>query len=391
MRRMPAPVRLIVLATHPVQYRAPLYRHLAAQDWLELEVWYGDTYGVTPTTSLWGVKDFRWDTDLLTGYEHRFLPNKSLTPGPFHRFGALNPSLIPAFRRAAPDAALVSGYSQAFHWTALAAAMSMRVPVLYTSDSNALAEPTGLKGRVKHALVERLYRRISAFLVSGATNDRHYAQYDVPENKRFFFPWAVDNAFFARQADAARRQRGEVRESWNVQKGRTVLLFAGVLLDRKRPFDLVDAVARGEGIHVVFAGSGPEEARLREYAAEKVGSKATFLGFVPQTELPKVYASADLLVIPSSYEPWGLVVNEALACGTPAIASNAVGAAYDLVHPALRYPCGDVETLVRAVEIFRERRDEISRWSTARLERFDFSVDAAGLREALSSALRRVV
>jgi glycosyltransferase involved in cell wall biosynthesis len=78
------------------------------------------------------------------------------------------------------------------------------------------------------------------------------------------------------------------------------------------------------------------------------------MGFVNQSELPAVYASADVLVLPSDgQETWGLVVNEAMACGIPAIVSDAVGCGPDLIEPGLTgatFPLGDVAALASAIE-----------------------------------------
>ena len=75
-----------------------------------------------------------------------------------------------------------------------------------------------------------------------------------------------------------------------------------------------------------------------------MGVNVRMLGFVNQSELPGIYASADVLVVPSDFrETWGLVVNEAMACGTPAVVSVAVGCAPDLIMEGLTgaiFPCG---------------------------------------------------
>jgi glycosyltransferase involved in cell wall biosynthesis len=85
-----------------------------------------------------------------------------------------------------------------------------------------------------------------------------------------------------------------------------------------------------------------------EAAALGVSKRVRFLGFVNQSQLPAVYASADVMVLPSEYEPFAVVVNEAMCCGCPVIASDRVGAARDLVAPVRQefvYPAGDVKAL----------------------------------------------
>lgn len=380
--------RLLVLATHPIQYRAPLYRRLAAEDWLDVEVWYGDDYGVRPTASPWGVRDFRWDTDLLSGYRQRFFRNAAWRPGPTRRLGIYNPGLGGEVARTAPDAVWISGYASLHSWQSLLGAWRAKVPILYASDSNVFAEPGGVRGALKRVVVSWIYRRIAAFLVSGATNDAHYEAYGVPAGKRFPVPWAVDNERYAKAADNARASREEIRARWGVAEGRDVVLFSGRLSPEKDPLTLLRAVESDPRLHMVVAGSGPLDEEVNRGGAERLAGRFTALGFVNQGTLPSVYAAADLLVLPSRFEPWGLVVNEALAAGCPVVAADRVGAAHDLVPPAFRFGTGDPADLARAIEAWRGDRDVRSdpvRWARGQVRGFTFDADARGLRVACES------
>jgi glycosyltransferase involved in cell wall biosynthesis len=380
--------RLVVLATHPIQYKAPLFRYLAQEPWLDLEVWYGDRYGVEPRESAWGVRDFTWDVNLLEGYRHRFFRNWSLRPEPSTRFGIVTLGLRNELARTRPDAVWISGYAKLHSWASFGAALSKRIAIIYNSDTNAFAEPTGMKRALKHAVVERLYGVVDAFLVTGTSNERHYEMYGVTQEKRFFVPWAIDNALFADGADRALLRRDQIRSTWGVRSGHDVLLFVGRLTSTKAPELLISVTEAVPNVHAVFAGSGPLESELRARASRLIPGRATFLGFTKQTELPAVYSASDLLILPSSYEPWGLVINEALASGCPAAASEAVGAAYDLVPSELRFPIVDQARLCDVVRNFRTLRstqpDMIS-WARARVGEFSFDRDARGILAALES------
>jgi glycosyltransferase involved in cell wall biosynthesis len=168
-------------------------------------------------------------------------------------------------------------------------------------------------------------------------------------------PYVIDNDWFA---DRARLfDRTQIRQAWGIPPEALVVLFCAKFLPRKRPLDVIRAFAQAdiEDAYLVLAGDGP----LREQMAdlcEKIGvlGKVKFIGIVPYSELPGVYSAADLLVVASSHEPWGLPVNEAMVCGTPVIVSDRVGARYDLVQEGetgFVYPCGDVQALAK---IFRE-------------------------------------
>src|ERR1700682_1555405 len=130
-----------------------------------------------------------------------------------------------------------------------------------------------------------------------------------------------------------------------------VILFCAKLQPRKRPFDLLRAFAKAnlDNALLVYAGEGPLRAQLEAEAGSLgIAEKVKFLGFLNQSQLPAIYAASDLMVLPSEYEPFAVVVNEASCCGCAVAASDHVGAARDLIlpiHPDLIYPCGDVEAL----------------------------------------------
>ena len=123
----------------------------------------------------------------------------------------------------------------------------------------------------------------------------------------------------------------------------------------KRFSDLIEAIARmpsKKQVEAVFIGTGPLADPLRQLAAERQVN-AHFLGFCNQTELPLLYALGDVLVLPSSHEPWGLVVNEAMTMGRPAIVSEVVGSGPDLVvadQSGYICPVGDTQAIAQALE-----------------------------------------
>jgi glycosyltransferase involved in cell wall biosynthesis len=162
-------------------------------------------------------------------------------------------------------------------------------------------------------------------------------------------PYVVDNDWWTAQSSGVDRRA--VRASWGARLEDTVVLFCAKLQPWKRPADLLHAFAQANlrAALLVFAGEGPLRAELEsEAVALGISSRVRFLGFVNQSQLPAVYTSADVMVLPSEYEPFGVVVNEAMCCGCPVIASDRVGAAKDLIEPINRefiLACGNIEGL----------------------------------------------
>jgi glycosyltransferase involved in cell wall biosynthesis len=131
----------------------------------------------------------------------------------------------------------------------------------------------------------------------------------------------------------------------------------------------------------MFVGDG----ELRAVLERGAGPDVIFAGFRNQSEMPAYYAAADLFVLLAEREPWGLALNEAMACGTGVIASDQVGAAYDLidVETGLRLGVRDVAGLARVLPDLMARSDALGRGARTRIASWDFGADIAGLKVAL--------
>ena len=145
----------------------------------------------------------------------------------------------------------------------------------------------------------------------------------------------VDNERFAKAADSLRGERHRIRAASGVRESALCVLFAGKLEAKKRVTDVLEALQiaddLGIDVHGLVVGTGAEMTNARRMVAS-LDLPVTFTGFLNQTEMPRSYVAADVVVLPSDYgETWGLVINEAMATGLPAIVSNRVGCAGDLV------------------------------------------------------------
>lgn len=341
-------VRLGVLATHPIQNHAPIFRELARR--CDLTVHFA--HRQTPEGQAkagFGVP-FEWDVDLLSGYPSRFLDNRSRHPGTSNFFGCDTPGIEQAIEDGHFEAFLVTGWNVKSYWQAVRACRRRGVPVMIRGDSQ-LADRRRLPVRLlKKIVYPRLLRAFDGFCYVGRRNHDYLRHYGLPEERLFFSPHCVDNDAFAAKAKAA-------VPSVRPLQGPKSVLFAGKLVGRKRPLDVIRALALaaagGCQAEAVFAGSGELEDSLRREAAHN-GVPARFLGFQNQSRMPSIYAAADLLVLPSDHqETWGLVVNEAMACGVPAVVSDAVGCGPDLIEPGCTgaiFPLGDIAELANAIQ-----------------------------------------
>ncbi|HKS96705.1 MAG TPA: glycosyltransferase family 4 protein [Terriglobia bacterium] len=387
-------VRLAMVVTHPIQYFAPLFRRLAERPEIDLTVLYADLVGAKPYEDPGFGKTFAWDVPLLEGYRYKAL--KNYRPG--HVEGALSffsPGVIPELSGRRYDMVVIFGWSTPVCLMALAAARLRGIPVIIYGDSVPLFERRNgwLKRSVKKRMLGALFRRVSAFLTMGTLNRAFYESYGAPLRRFFFCPYPIDNDFFAAGAAQARPRRDAIRARYGIPSNLVLLLFVGKLLGRKRPGDVLAALTRLQPcrptLGALFVGEGELQSSL-ESDIRRLGLKNIFLiGFRNQTELPEVYAIADILVLPSEHEPWGLVTNEAMACGLPVVLSNMTGASEDLVSEGENgfvYRCGDVEALAAAVEKLASDsalRERMGRCSERIIKNFSYDRCVEGVLEAV--------
>lgn len=363
-------VRIGYLVSHPIQYYAPLFRELARH--CDLTVFYAHRQTAAGQADAGFGIAFDWDVDLLSGYESRFLDNVARQPSTDRYFGCDTPGIAAEIERGRFDAFVVPGWALRTYWQAVQACRRLGVPVLVRGDSQLGSQRRRAVRLAKSVLFPWLLRRFDGFLYVGQRNRAYLEHYGVPADRLFFSPHCVDNDAFARASAEARAAAPPRRPG-----DRRRLLFVGKLIGRKHPADLVRAAALVPGfpVEVAFAGAGELEGPLRQIAVD-AGVDATFLGFRNQSELPAAYAAADLLVLPSDgLETWGLVVNEGMACGVPAVVSDAVGCGPDLVDPGRTgaiFPLADVPGLAAAItsvlgldpaEVRRHLADKMNRYS----------------------------
>lgn len=385
---MSAPLKLGVVATHPVQYQVPWFRALAARPEVELTVLYAHLPSAEEQGTGFGVP-FDWDLPLLEGYRHELLKNVADLPALSTFRGSDTPDIAQKLRELRLEAVIVNGWHAKSCLQALWACRRLGLPCIVRGDSNAL-RPRPLHVRLLHRLLLRQY---AAFLTVGRSNADFYRQNGVSERKLFFGPHCVDNARFAAQAAELQPQRASLRAAWSVPSDACVFLFCGKLVPKKRPQDALAALARarqaGARVHLLVAGDGELRADC-EAQARAADLPATFAGFLNQTEIARAYVAADALILPSDFgETWGLVVNEAMACGRPALVSERVGCHPDLIVPGVTgevFAFGDVAalgSLVHSVASEPGRLAELGQGARSHVAGYSVEALAAGTLHAL--------
>lgn len=384
-------LRLVAVETHPIQYKAPLFRKLAADPRLDLTVFFAMVPDAAQQGAGFGVP-FEWDVPLREGYPNEVLANRASHPSATTFAGCDTPGITARLRECRPDAVLVNGWVAKTCLQALWACRRLGIPCLVRGEANLLRP----RAAWKHTLHGLLLRQYAGWLAIGSASREFYRFHRCPEDRIFWSPYAVDNGFFAAQAAARAGRRNDLRAAFGLPAEAVVFLFVGKLETKKRPADLLDAVARlpaelRSRVHVLVAGEGPLRGEC-ERRAQAENLPATFAGFLNQSRLPDAYAAADVLVLPSDAgETWGLVVNEALASGRPAVVSRSAGCCADLVvenETGRAFDCGDVAALADILGAYARAPAMAARQGAAAAEHvraFGLEVAAAGIVAAVQA------
>jgi 1,2-diacylglycerol 3-alpha-glucosyltransferase len=266
----------------------------------------------------------------------------------------LNLGLTTALREATPDVILCGGYNYLASWQAMRWAGRKAAPFILWVES------TDRDFRNRNGMVEflksKFLKRCSAFVVPGKASFQYVKNYGAREEEVFTAPNAVDTDLFARRASAVLQNDRTQRQALELPA--RFFLFVGRLIREKGVFDLVEAYARlapelRAAVGLVLVGEGPSHDELVRRGIQIEPGQVLCAGFVQREQLAGYYALAEVFVLPSHTDPWGLVVNEAMACGLPVIASDATGCTGDLVEDNWNgriIRCGDVAQLASAME-----------------------------------------
>jgi glycosyltransferase involved in cell wall biosynthesis len=347
--------KVLIVATHPIQYQVPWFQALAQRNDLKLEVLFLSILDAQQQGTGFGIA-FEWDIPLLKGYKW------SVAKEDLHKTGYsgfLSQYLshpVQLLKDLQPDIVILTGWQTLPLIQLLGACKFLSIPCMVRGDSNNLKP----RSAWVHLLHQKLLKFYDAFLVVGIANRLFYIENGVPKHKLFSCPHFIDNQRFAISAEHLQPHRDEIRDHWQIESAAVCFCYVGKLENKKRIFDLLEALrllkmrSITSSIHLLVVGTGELMNEAQSFV-KKYQLSVTFAGFLNQSEIAKAYVASDCLVLPSDYgETWGLVVNEAMACGLPAIVSDRVGCASDLIESGVTgkvFPFGDTVTLSQIIEL----------------------------------------
>jgi len=343
--------RLVIVTEIISPYRIPLFNALAQNPDVDLHVIFlGDT---DPKLRQWQV--YKQEIN----FSYQVLPSWRKRIGKYNAL--LNFGIQKALEQSAPEVVLCGGYSYIASWQALRWARRNRVRFLLWSESN--LQDMRRRYRFVEFLKKQFLKRSDGFVVPGRSALEYLRAQGIGESRISIAPNAVDNDLFAKAAESARRNALALRRELALPD--RYFLFVGRLVREKGIFELLSAYSNlseqlRREIGFVFVGDGEARQELQSFGSSISPGNVRFVGFVQREQLGAYYGLAAALVLPTYTDTWGMVVNEAMACGLPVIVSRAAGCAADLVHEnrnGLLVTTRDVHSLETAIGTLAQRRD----------------------------------
>ena len=310
--------RLAIVVTHPIQYYVPIFRELNVDKEVDLQVFYTKDSSEIKFDKGFG-KEVEWDLDLHSGYSHQTF--KASTLG-----GRLR--LLIELRKFQPAAVLVFGWNPPGHLLTIWMARWFS-SVWFRGDSHFIDNAPAWKSLIRTIALRVIYLPVQKAFYVGEANLHYFKRCGFRERHLVKAPHAIDQDAFRRII--AGRTKSEVRRNFSFDESQFVFGFAGKFEEKKFPTGVLSAFMKANHDCAILAmvGTGHQQELLKRLIHGR--PDVQFFGFLNQSEIAEFLFSCDVLILPSLYdETWGLVVNEALAVGTPVIISDAVGCGPDV-------------------------------------------------------------
>ena len=374
-------LRVAVLHNIISPHVLPLFERLGAQPGIALRV-----YFLAETD-----RNRRWQTRIAQSFTYKVLPHWAIRVGrrDLHTF-FVNPTVIQSLLRDGFDVIVSAGWDSFAAQAAFFLCLLLRKPYILWCGSTA-NEPSWRRS-LSLPLVRLLVRGSSAWIAYGTRAKEYLVQLGADQSRVAVAYNTVDVDWFQTRASEQRPHRNEIRHKLGIGPG-PVVLYVGQLIERKGTLDLLAAhelvVARRPDTQLVLVGYGPLESELRKHVAAARLPGVVFANHVPLDELPGYYVTADCFVLPSHEEVWGLVLNEAAACGLGVVTTEPVGASADLVEPGVNgrvVPAAAPEQLAAALVDVLDHATTMGNASTQIIRKATFEQNVSAIMGAIHTA-----
>ncbi len=299
----------------PSPYMVERFNAVADRGTFEFEAWFNDRI---ETGRSWEVDESNWR------FRYRYIPTTQLVGHMFHW-------PFPVLGRK-PDV-LVSLYAEpVFLIGWLLARLRGSKTVFWCQVT---MDRWVKRAAWKDAIKRLVFRKVDATLGSGEESRAFAMRYGTSPEKAICLPHSIDVMHYADGSTRARQGRDTLRKELGLHG--TTFIYVGRLWWGKginyllEAFKQIQCQSESE-VSLLLVGDGPEEGKLRQQCIERRIKNVVFAGFKQKPELPSYYAMADVFVFPTLGDPYGLVVDEAMACSLPVISTSAAGEIHERIH-----------------------------------------------------------
>lgn len=301
-------------------YRIPLFEELSKNPNIDLTVFF----------TAESEKNREWIIKHNFLFDYKILPKITLNLGK-EIFYHINPTIFRELFNGNFDIIVSAGYSSFTNQTAFFVAKFLRIPFILWSGSTE-NEPNLLR-KLSLPLIKCIVKNSDAFIAYGTRAKEYLVKLGAPQNKVFISFNTVDTKFFKETCLALKDTKYDLKNKLGFNH-EYIVLYVGQLIERKGLKYLLYAhkkLSKRYNVGLVLVGNGKQKSELINLCKIDTINNVYFVDFVQKKDLPIYYSIADIFVLPSIEEVWGLVVNEAMACGLPIITTKYVGASEDLV------------------------------------------------------------
>lgn len=315
-------VKIKVALIHNIvsPYRIPVFEGLANHALIDLTVFYcAKTHN-----------NREWKIIHSDKYRYKFLSGIKIEF--FEIVYHINFDIIPIILKKKFDVVIIGGSSDFTTQIAFLLTKLVKTPIVLWSEG--IDNPKGRIGKIVSPIFNYITKHSDAIIVPGSKSKEYYLSVGATKNNIFIAPNIVENDYFIKQSTNFKEEKERIRKEMKID-GKKVIIFVGQLIKRKGVDNLIHAVNKLNktipDIILFIVGNGPLRSELQEICKISKNHNVYFTGWIDEKEKVKYYSIADIFVLPTLFDVWGLVINEAMCCGLPVITTTTAGCSYDMI------------------------------------------------------------
>jgi glycosyltransferase involved in cell wall biosynthesis len=326
-----------IVITHPTQFDVPVFRLGSSM----LDVIYTDSKRVKNIYDPELNRNIKWEENNLSGYKYTIL-----------NVGSGSLGLWKKIARGKYDLLITNGYSNWYYVLSILAGKVFAKKNAIRIDTVSFNNTSLFKRAYKFLLYRILNVFVNHYFVVSSLSKKYLLDNRIKANRIHLYGYIANSDYFKNNMLKDRDAKSSLRKKLGIKDDKKVLLCVSKHNSREAPYDTFHAFALSNDndlkYHLLVIGDGPDHWKLVDLAAQLNISNVTFTGYVDFQFLPQYFSIADVFIHDSHNEPWGVSVQESIACNVAVLVSDKVGAGYDLVVHSINgfvFKAGDIKTL----------------------------------------------